>query len=318
MVLLVVHGFASALWGPAEQMLLYDMVGPEDLGSAVRLQATGLNLGMLLGPLVGAALLFTVGPAAGMFINVAFYVPFIIYLWVMPFTGHTHRAGVPRPRLGLRATFGVLAEIPRYPSILLVFVLQGASGLFIGNALLPLLPEFGDLLGATGSGFGYGALIAAMSVGAVVAGFGVEALGRVRASVAFTALATLVLGGGLIVFALSRSLLLSVLMLVLAGAGSLLAATTAQTVVQLQAPEDRRGRFLGAFSMTSQGLRLGSGVLVGLFTGLVGPAGAIGIDAVALVAVALVLLVVVLARRDARGPVIAVEDEEPVADQVTS
>jgi hypothetical protein len=59
-------------------------------------------------------------------------------------------------------------------------------------------------------------------------------------------------------------------------------------------------------------------VLVGLFTGLVGPAGAIGIDAVALVAVALVLLVVVLARRDAPGALIAVEDDEPVADEVTS
>lgn len=294
-------------------MLLYDMVGPEDLGSAVRLQATGLNFGMLLGPHVGAALLFTVGPAAGMFINVALYVPFIVYLWMMPFTGHTHRAGVPRLRLGLRATSGVLAEIPRYPSILLVFVLQGAVGLFIGTALLPLLPEFGDLLVATGSGFGYCALIAAMSIGAVAAGLGVEALGRVRASVTLTAVAVILLGSSLIVFALSRSLVLSVL--VLAGAGSLLAATTAQTVVQLEAPEDRRGRFLGAFSMTSQGLRLSSGVLVGLFTGLVGPAGAIGIDAVA---VALVLLVVVLARRDARGPVIAVEDDEPVADEVTS
>ena len=49
-VLLIVHGMAGVLWNPATQLLLYDMVGPSQLPSAVRLVATARNLGMLAGP----------------------------------------------------------------------------------------------------------------------------------------------------------------------------------------------------------------------------------------------------------------------------
>ncbi len=300
-LLLLVHGFAAALWGPAEQMMLYDIAGPEQLPSAIRLMATGLNLGMLVGPLVGAALLFTVGPGPGMFINVALYLPFIVYLWIVPFDGHERRGASQRVRLTIRATFSVLAEIPKYPAILTIFVLQGAVGLLIGTAVLPLLPEFGELLGY-GSGLGYGALITAMSVGAVAAGIGLEAIGRIKAGTRLAIGSTALFAGSLLVFALSRSLVLSVAMLVLAGVGTLVSASTSQTVVQLNAPDDRRGRFLGAFSMVGTGLRVGSGVIIGLLGTLLGPSGAILIDAAVLLAICVALFLVVLARRrsDAR------------------
>ena len=296
-LLLLVHGLASAIWGPAEQMMLYDIAGPDDLPSAVRLQATGLNLGQFVGPLLGAALLFTVGPAVAMFVNTALYLPFIVYLGIIPFTGHERRGTAARVRLSIRATFGVLAEIPRYPAVLVVFLAQGATGLLIGTTLLPLLPEFGTLLGQGDSGLGYGALITAMSAGAVIAGLSLEASGRVRAGARLAVGSTALFAASLVVFALSRSIVLSVAMLVLAGAGSLVAASTSQAVVQLNAPDDRRGRFLGAFSMIGTGLRVGSGVIVGLLGGLVGPAGAIAIDAALLLAISVALFLVVLARQ---------------------
>lgn len=295
-ILLLLHGFASALWTPAEQMLIYDIVGADDLPSGVRLMATGLNLGMLVGPLIGAVLLFTVGPVVGLFINALLYLPFIVYLWFVPYSGHSRRTDAPRPRLGLREVARVLREIPRYPRILTVFVLQGAIGLFIGTALLPLLPEFGELLGATDSGLGYGALITATSFGAVSAGLAVEAIGGVRGGIPLMIGAVITLGASLIVFALSTTLVLSVIMLVITGAATLIAMTTSQTVVQIEAPVDQRGRFLGAYSMTSMGLRLGSGIIIGVVASVVGPAAAIGIDAAALLVVALIVLVMLLAR----------------------
>ena len=295
-LLLLVHGFASAIWGPAEQMMLYDIAGPNDLPSAIRLMATGLNLGMFVGPLVGAALLFTVGPGPAMFINIALYLPFIIYLWFVPFDGHARRVASERVGLTMRATMQVLAQIPKYPAILTVFVLQGAVGLLIGTTILPLLPEFGELLGQSNSGLGYGALITAMSIGAVAAGIGLESIGRVRVGTQLAIVSTIVFAASLVVFALSRSLPLSVAMLVLAGAGSLVSSSTSQAVVQLNAPDDSRGRFIGAFSMVGTGVRVGSGVVVGVLGGLVGPAGAIAIDAALLLVIA-VMLVMVAARR---------------------
>ena len=48
-VLLVLHGLAGSLWGPAEQLMLHDFVGDEELPSAVRLNATFRSLGVLFG-----------------------------------------------------------------------------------------------------------------------------------------------------------------------------------------------------------------------------------------------------------------------------
>ena len=52
-VLLIIHGIAGVFWTPAEQLLIHDIVGPEDLPSAVRLNSTSRQLGILLGPAVG-------------------------------------------------------------------------------------------------------------------------------------------------------------------------------------------------------------------------------------------------------------------------
>jgi MFS family permease len=274
--------------------------------------STGLSLGQLAGPAIGAVMLFTVGPAIGMFVNAAIYLPFAIYLLVLPLDGHRRRANAG-PRLKFREVFGVLRELPRYPSILVVLLLQGAVGVLIGTAIMPLLPEFGDLLGLDAAGFGYGLLLIATSAGAVVGGLSLEAIGRIRASTRLAIVSTLVFALCTLVFAFSRSFVLTLIVLAISGVATIVSSSTSQTVVQLQAPDDRRGRFLGAYGMTSMGLRLGSGVLLGLLGGVVGIPAAVAIDSIALAAVAVALLIIVLAwlrrRRDIDPDAIVELDE---------
>src|SRR5918999_1905687 len=68
-VLLVCHGLAGVLHGPASQLIIHDIVGREYLQSAVRLNSTGRQLGILLGPAVGGATMLWFGPSTGLFIN---------------------------------------------------------------------------------------------------------------------------------------------------------------------------------------------------------------------------------------------------------
>jgi MFS family permease len=318
-VLLVVHGFASALWQPADKVMLLDLVGVEVLPSGVRLMATGLSLGQLVGPAIGAALLFTLGPAVGILLNVLLYVPFLVYLFVLPIDGHTRlAAGRAGHRPGLREVFQVLRELPRYPAILAMMVLQGAVGLFIGTALMPLLPEFGVLLGQSTSGFGYGLLLIATSVGAVAGGIGLEAIGRIRASSRLAIASTIVFALCILVFAFSRSFVLTLVVLALSGLASLISTSTSQTVVQLAAPKDRQGVFVGAAQMTTMGSRVGSGLLLGVLGGLLGITTAVAIDATLLTLVSIALLIVVLAsirrRAGAIEPdaVVAIDETAPV------
>ena len=293
--LLLVHGFASAIWKAPDQLMLYDMVGPEGVPSAVRLMATGLTLGQLVGPAIGALLLTTVGPAVGMFLNIAMYLPFMIYLFITPMTGHVRDAG---RRVAARWSdiVSVLREVPRYPSILAVMIVQGAVALFIGAALLPLLPEFGGTLGVP-DGAGYAVLISSMAAGAVVSGITLEAVGRIRASVRIAVSTAALFGIAILVFALSHSYALSVGALFIAGAANLVTASTSQTIVQLTAPPERRGRFVGAAGMTGQGFQAGSGILISILAGTLGVSGGVAVGGACIVVVAVALLIVVLVRR---------------------
>jgi len=308
--LLLVHGFASAIWKAPDQLMLYDMVGPTDLPSAVRLTATGITLGQLVGPAIGAVLLFTVGPTIGMFLNVAMYLPFLSYLFVVPITGHV-RDAARRAAPHWRDIISVLRDVPRYPSILVVMILQGAIALFIGVALMPLLPEFGTLLGQNSNAVGYAVLVSAMATGAVIAGITLEAIGRVRASTRVAIVAGIAFAASILVFALSRSYPLSIAALIVAGGSSLTAASTSATIVQLEAPADRRGRFVGAAGMTGQGFQAGSGILIGLLAGGLGVAGGVAAAATALLACATALLIVVTVRRRS-APTIDPAEDGPV------
>jgi MFS family permease len=310
-LLLLAHGFASAIWKAPDQLMLYDMVGTDTLPSAVRLAATGLTLGQLVGPAIGALLLFTVGPAVGMFLNVALYLPFLVYLLIVPITGHL-RDSARRAAPHLRDIVNVLKDVPRYPSILVVMILQGAVALFIGVALMPLLPEFGSLLGEGSNGFGYAILVSSTAAGAVVSGILLEAVGHIRASTRFAIGAAIVFAASIFVFSLSHGYALSIVALVIAGASNLITSSTSQTIVQLEAPPDRRGRFVGAAGMTGQGFQAGSGILIGLLAGGLGVAGGVTVAASALLVVTIALLLVVLARRRTT-PSIEPDETAPVA-----
>lgn len=311
-VLLLVHGFASALWHPANQVMLYDLVGEQTLPSAVRLMATGLSVGALVGPAAGAALMFTIGPAWGMFAIALFYVPFATYLLLSPFDGHGRRARGTTPRMRLRDTLAVLGELRRHPPILVVTLLQGAVGLLIGVALMPLLPEFGAVLGQDESGLGYGMLLVATSAGAIIGGVLLETVGHVRARPVVSIATQLVFALCIVGFALSRSFPLSLVLLVVAGAMSIVSVSTAQTVVQLEAPPEKRGRFIGAFNTTNMGFRVGSGFVIGGLAGLLGVPAAVALAAGLLAIVCVVLLGVAARLRTATPADADAELADPV------
>jgi len=299
-VLLLVHGFASALWHPADKLMIYDMVGREQLPSGIRLMATGLSLGMVVGPAIGAALLFTVGPAIGMLLNVALYLPFLVYLIVLPLDGHD-RAGGAVARMGLRDVFSVIRELPKYPAILVVRALQTGIGLLIGTALLPLFPEFGTLLGLEESGLGYALLIVAMAAGAVIGGFVLEAVGALRPTPRVAVIGGAVFALAVLVFGISRNFALTLVALLIAGFATILAESVSQTVVQLAAPDAQRGRFVGAAQVTALGSRAGSGLVMGVLGAALGVTGAVTVTSATLLVITLVLLALATALRGRGG-----------------
>src|SRR5262245_36059033 len=117
MVLLVIHGCAGVLWQTPNQLLLYDIVGPADLMSAVRLNATARYVGVLVGPAMGGLIMLTLGPAHGILLNTVFYLPLVLWLVKAPY-GPRFRKGAPPPRRAVRGFSDIvqtIRDIAHYP-----------------------------------------------------------------------------------------------------------------------------------------------------------------------------------------------------------
>jgi MFS family permease len=295
MVLLVIHGCAGVLWQTPNQMLLYDIVGPADLMSAVRLNATARYLGVLVGPAVGGAILLLLGPAHGMMLNTLFYMPLVLWLVNAPY-GPRFRKGTPPPARAVRGLSDIIQtarDIAHHPVIVSMTILSGAASFFIGNGYSPQMPGFATDLGHGDPGVSYAMLLAADAAGALVAGTILEGKSLLQPR-AKTAIALAVIWcAALTCFAMAHNYALAVAMLFLAGFFELAFNSMAQTLVQINAPVDMRGRVLGLFNMASLGLRAFSGVSVGLLGSLIGIHWSLAAAALAMLAATISLYALV-------------------------
>jgi hypothetical protein len=292
MLLLVLHGCAAVLWFTPIQVLLYDIVGPGDLMSAVRLNATARYLAVLIGPAAGGLILLALGPSYGIFLNTIFYLPLLLWLVNAPY-GPRFRAGAPPPRRAVRG-FGDIVQTARdirgHSVIVSMTLLAGAASFFIGNALSPQMPGFAQDLGHGDPGLAYSTLLAADAGGGFLAGVLLESGGflppRPRTAIVLAMLWCLTLAG----FSLSWSYPLALGLLFATGFLELSFNSMALSLVQINAPPDNRGRVVGLFGMASLGLRAFSGVTVGVLGSLIGVHWSLAAAALAMLATAAALL----------------------------
>lgn len=287
-VLLTVHGLAGVVWSPASQVLIHDIVGAAHLQSAVRLNATGRNLGMLMGPAVGGALMLMFGPAAGLLVNVLIYVPLVWWLFRTPYGSvHRRRAHTPESRASMLDTLRIAAG---NRTIITMVLLAGVSSFFVGNAFQAQMPEYAHDLGTDKAALSYSVLFAANAAGALAGGVILESRSLLQASPQAAIVLTILWCFSIAGFAGATSYPLAVALMFVAGFLNLTFSAMAQTLVQLHAPGALRGRLVGLFSMANNGLRAFSGVTVGFLGSAIGIHSSLALSALALLAATLALL----------------------------
>jgi MFS family permease len=294
-VLLVFHGMAGVLWGPGSQLLIHDIVGSEHLQSAVRLNSTSRQLGILFGPAVGGGLMLLLSPSIGLVVNTLIYLPLTLWLLTVPYTGHSREGAAPvRRAIGWRDAFAVVREISGNRPIISMIALAGSVSFFVGSAFQATMPEFAHDLGTEQADFAYSALLAANAGGAVVGGFLLEGRGWLPPRVGTAMISAILWCVAIAAFAVSTNYYLSLLLLFTAGVLNLTFSSMGQTIVQLLSPPHLRGRLIGLFAMSSMGLKAFSGVTVGVLGGLVGVHWSLAGSAMALLAVTVVLFAMAL------------------------
>ncbi|HEU4342332.1 MAG TPA: MFS transporter [Candidatus Binatia bacterium] len=289
-VLLTIHGMAGVLWSPGSQLLIHDIVGTEQLQSAIRLNSTSRQLGILLGPAVGGGLMLLLSPAMGLFVNTLIYLPLTLWLLTVPYTGHSREGAAPARRtIRWGDALRVVREVSGNRPIVTMIVLGGSVSFFVGTAFQATMPEFAHDLGTEKADFAYSALLGANAAGAVVGGFLLEGRGWLPPSVKTAILSAILWCVFIAAFALSYNYYLSLAFLFIAGVLNLTFFSMAQTIVQVLAPPPLRGRLIGLFAMATMGLKAFSGLTVGVLGGLIGVHWSLALSAMVLLAVTVAL-----------------------------
>ncbi len=295
-VLLTLHGLAGVLWGPPTQLLVHDIVGRDQLHSAIRLNATSRYLGLLAGPAVGSAIMLALGPSNGIIVNALIYLPLVLWLWKAPY-GPKFRKGKPAPARDVGGFADIVATLQAVSGnrvVVTMTLLAGAAAFFIGNGYHPQMPEFAYNLGHGNPGLAYGMLLAADACGALIAGLVLESRGLLQARTKTALILAMLWCCGLVAFAATSSYPLALVLLFFVGFVELSFFAMAQTLVQLRAPAEIRGRVIGLFNMSALGMRTFSGVTIGIVGGFIGIHWSLALSALALLVVIGVLLAYLL------------------------
>lgn len=292
MLLLVLHGFSGVFWLIISQILLYDIVNIATLPSAIRILATARYLGLLIGPAVGGFFMLTAGPKYGLLWNILIYLPALIWLMSAPY-GPKYRIGeapVKRAVRGLSDIIQTIKDVKPLEPIVVMILLCSFTSLLVGNSYQAQMPGFAEELGHGDPGVLYSLLLAADAAGALFAGVLLESRGLLKPHPRTALLLALAWCITLFTFAMNGHYAFAILLLFLCGFFELSFNSMAQAIVQTNAPTEIRGRVIGLFNMASMGLRIGSGITVGVVGGWIGIHYSLGIATALLMTVIALLL----------------------------
>ena len=247
-------GVGTALNNPAWQASVGEMVPRATLPAAVALNSMGFNVARSLGPALGGLIVAAAGAAAAFLANAVSYLGLIGVL--LRWSPAKRESSLPRESIGVAMEAGIryAAMSPHLQVVIVRSALFGLGGIGL-QALLPLVAR--DHV--RGGALTYGLLLGAFGVGAVLGGL---SSGRLRGRLSNEGVATsgmLAMAAGTLMTGLSHLLPLTIIALMLCGAGWLLTLSTFNVTVQMASPRWVVGRALSLYQMAAfGGMALGS------------------------------------------------------------
>ena len=273
-------GLGQAFGGPAYQALIPSLVDKRDLPNAVALMSIQFNLAGVVGRPIGGVAFDALGAGWCFAINGLSFLAVIASLLLLPstFTPGKHQSHV---LLSLREG---LSFVFRHPTMLPLIVL-GVATAFLGVPAMTLLPVFAKdvyLIGPRG----YSYLAAAFGAGGVIGALTVAWLGNREHKGRRTLAMQILLGLATLAFGLVANVWLAGAFLFLLGASVLFVFASIQSLVQLLAPENMRGRIMSVYNTAFRGSMALGPPVAGLLSRSLGAPAVVAANGALLIAVA--------------------------------
>lgn len=234
----VVSSFSTA----AQQVLVVSLVPQEAVVSALALHSATHNLTKIIGPSIGGVLLTLIGAGHCLSIQALTLVWMLIILYRM----RTPSASVKNRGGDWIKDMVEGASYLRQNRRVFATVLTTYSNGFFGISYSQFLPYFAQEVLHVGPA-GYGILVSAPGVGAVAISFLLSTHTRLKRMRRLLLGASLIYAGAIFSFAVSRFMLLSILLLAAIGAMQMSYRVLARAIIQEECPPHLLGRAMSLF-----------------------------------------------------------------------
>jgi MFS family permease len=253
------QGLINAFDMPGRQAFLVQMVeDKQDLGNAIALNSSMVNMARLVGPALAGLVIGSVGEGYCFLIDGISYLAVIASLLLMRVKiapGKRHPASMLEQ---LKEGWAYVRGFAPIRTILLLFALISLMGM----PFMVLMPIFASEV-LHGGPHTLGFLLGASGVGALISALSLALRKTVRGLTTMIQISAAVFGLGLICFGLSRILPLSMFLMLIVGFGMMQGLAASNTVIQTLVPEDKRGRVMSYYTMAFVGMAPFGSLLAG-------------------------------------------------------
>jgi predicted MFS family arabinose efflux permease len=248
-----VVGCAQAFGGPAYQALVPMLVEKEDLPNAIALNSIQFNLARVIGPVLGGLALTELGAAWCFALNGVSFIAVIISLLLLgvKFVPESTRESI---LTGVKQGISFIHNQGAMVSLIALAFLMTALAI----PMITFLPVFAKDVFHRGPAT-FTVFLSCSGAGSVVGALVVAGMGNIKNKGRTALLMLLLLGGGIAGFSLSKSIVMSCVLLFIAGAALIAVFSMISSLVQLITANEMRGRVMSVYNVAFRGgMPLGS------------------------------------------------------------
>jgi MFS family permease len=257
--LALMQGLINAFDMPARQAFVIEMIEERaDLGNAIALNSSMVNGAKLVGPALAGVLVAAAGAGVCFLLDGLSYIAVIWSLLAMRVTPAPRRAAQKSALQELAEGWKYVVESPAIRSLLLLLALVSVIGMPY-TVLMPVVAV--DLL--HGGAHTLGFLMAMSGVGALASAISLALRKTVIGLGKWIAISAGTFGIGLVLLGLSRSLTISLLLMIVTGFGMMQQMAASNTILQTIAADDKRGRVMSFYTLAILGMNPIGSLLAG-------------------------------------------------------
>ena len=260
------QGVINAFDMPGRQTFLVQMVeDKQDLGNAIALNSSMVNMARLVGPSLAGAVIALSGEGNCFLIDGISYLAVIASLLAMRLKPAAAKRTADSMLAQLKEGWAYVTGFAPIRTILLLFALVA----LMGWPFTVLMPIFA-VQRLRGGPHTLGFLMAAVGVGALASALSLAARRSVLGLGRMLPLSTAALGAGLIFFGMSRILWVSLVFLLICGFGLMQQMAASNTIIQTIVEEGKRGRVMSFYTVAFMGMAPFGSLLAGSLARAIG------------------------------------------------